>query len=82
MEDAKQTARPQYGMGQNVLYMLRTAWRTRKSVIALCAAQALLGVASSAHAQKRDRTVRRAGLARRGELGGGHVLRPGGAGRD
>ena len=48
MEDAKQTARPQYGMGQNVLYMLRTAWRTRKSVIALCAAQALLGVASAA----------------------------------
>lgn len=35
-------------MGQNVLYMLRTAWRTRKSVIALCAAQALLGVASAA----------------------------------
>ena len=61
MEDAKQTTRPQYGMGQNVLYMLRTAWRTRKSVIALCAAQA---------------------LARRGERGGGHVLRPGGAGRD
>ncbi|HIS92681.1 MAG TPA: ABC transporter ATP-binding protein [Candidatus Alectryocaccomicrobium excrementavium] len=48
MEDAKQTARPQYGMGQNVLYMLRTAWRTRKSVIALCAAQALLSVASAA----------------------------------
>ena len=48
MENAKQTTRPQYGMGQNVLYMLRTAWRTRKSVIALCAAQALLGVASSA----------------------------------
>ena len=48
MEDAKQTTRPRYGMGQNVLYMLRTAWRTRKSVIALCAAQALLGVASAA----------------------------------
>ena len=48
METIKQTTRPQYGMGQNVLYLLRTAWRTRKSVIALCAAQALLGVASAA----------------------------------
>ncbi|MEA4832691.1 MAG: ABC transporter ATP-binding protein [Oscillospiraceae bacterium] len=39
--------KPKYGMGSNSLYMIKRAWRERKSVIWLCFAQVFLAVVTS-----------------------------------
>ena len=41
----KHKEKPKYGIGQNVCFMLRTAWSTYKSVLVLCVAAAVIQVA-------------------------------------
>ena len=40
-------SKPKFGIASNVLFMLHTAWRVRRSVLWLCLAQIGLGLANS-----------------------------------